>query len=162
MTYSEFKERFMPLQKMLYREAFRLLCDRYEAEDAVQNLYLKLWERKGELKCVITPEAYCRTLLRNICIDRLRSVERALPVESDVTSAQISTYSPPDIEKKEVEWCLEHFLAGLSIQHKQIFEMRMNGCSFEEIECVTGISQVNVRVIISRVRKKFREFYNKL
>ena len=40
----------MPLQKTLYREAFKMLCDCYEAEDAVQNLYLKLWERKEELK----------------------------------------------------------------------------------------------------------------
>ena len=35
------------MQQMLYREAYRMLCDRFEAEDAVQNLYyVRLWEQK--------------------------------------------------------------------------------------------------------------------
>ena len=46
MTHEEFKRQFMPLQQMLYREAYRMLCDRFEAEDAVQNLYVRLWEQK--------------------------------------------------------------------------------------------------------------------
>ena len=33
----------MPLQKMLYREAYKVLGDAFEAEDAVQNLYVRLW-----------------------------------------------------------------------------------------------------------------------
>ncbi|MBE6296194.1 MAG: hypothetical protein E7086_06805 [Bacteroidales bacterium] len=40
---------------MLYREAYRMLCDSFEAEDAVQNLYLRLWERKEELKILLRP-----------------------------------------------------------------------------------------------------------
>jgi RNA polymerase sigma-70 factor (ECF subfamily) len=40
--------------------------------------------------------------------------------------------------------------------------MKMNGCTFEEIEKVTGLQQTNMRVIISRVRKRFREFYDKI
>jgi RNA polymerase sigma-70 factor (ECF subfamily) len=39
--------------------------------------------------------------------------------------------------------------------------MKMNGLDYEEIENLTGLSAVNVRVIVSRVRKKFREYYNK-
>lgn len=154
------------MQKMLYREACRILGDRCEAEDAVQNLYLKLWERKSELKRVVAPESYCRTLLRNICIDRLRSIKNScgtgLPDEESLPCNDVSDYSPPDIERREAEWCLEHFLAGLSEQQKQVIEMRMNGCEYEDIESVTGLSAVNIRVMVSRVRKRFKEFYNKL
>ena len=57
MTHAEFKRRFLPLQNLLYREAYRMLCDSFEAEDAVQNLYLRLWERKDELKDIVAPEA---------------------------------------------------------------------------------------------------------
>ena len=38
----------MPLQQMLYREAYRMLGDSFEAEDAVQNLYVRLWEQKEQ------------------------------------------------------------------------------------------------------------------
>lgn len=41
-------------------------------------------------------------------------------------------------------------------------KMSMNGCGIEEIECITGLSQTNIRVILSRLRRKFREYYNKL
>ncbi len=160
MTHAEFKRRFLPMQKMLYREAFRMLCDSFEAEDAVQNLYLKLWEKRRELDTVIAPEAYSRTLLKNICIDRWRAMRNHDEV-GELPADEIAADSPPDIERREADECLEKFLAGLPQQHSRVMQMRMNGCSFEEIESVTGLSQVNIRVIISRIRKKFREEYYK-
>ena len=161
VTHDEFKKRFMPLQQILYREAYRMLCDRFEAEDAVQNLYMKLWEKKDELKSLVAPEAYCRTLLRNICIDRWRQL-RTRDEDEQIAPDEIAVHAPPETESKEAEECLQHFLAGLpQVQHK-VIQMKMNGCTFEEIEKVTGLQQTNIRVIISRVRKRFREFYDKI
>ena len=137
-----------------------MLCDSFEAEDAVQNLYLKLWEKRRELDTVIAPEAYSRTLLKNICIDRWRAMRNHDEV-GELPADEIAADSPPDIERREADECLEKFLAGLPQQHSRVMQMRMNGCNFEEIESVTGLSQVNIRVIISRIRKKFRELYYK-
>ena len=137
-----------------------MLCDSFEAEDAVQNLYLKLWEKRRELDTVIAPEAYSRTLLKNICIDRWRAMRNHDEV-GELPADEIAADSPPDIERREADECLEKFLAGLPQQHSRVMQMRMNGCSFEEIESVTELSQVNIRVIISRIRKKFRELYYK-
>ena len=64
----------MPLQQMLYRKAFKVLGDRFEAEDAVQNLYVRLWEQRDEIGHIVSPEAYCRTMLKCICIDRWRRI----------------------------------------------------------------------------------------
>ena len=137
-----------------------MLCDSFEAEDAVQNLYLRLWERKEELKNIVATEPYCRKLLKNICIDRWRVI-MAHDISSEQQADNIVVDSPPDIERREAGECLEKFLAGLPQQHSRVMQMRMNGFSFEEIESVTGLSQVNIRVIISRIRKKFRELYYK-
>ena len=148
----------MPLQEMLYREAYRMLCDKFEAEDAVQNLYLRLWERKKELKNIVATEPYCRKLMRNICIDRWRVIRTHDDI-GEIQADNIVVDSPPDIERREAGECLEKFLAALSEQQRRVMQMRMNGCGFDEIESVTGLSQVNIRVIVSRVRKKFREFH---
>ena len=160
MTHDEFKKRFMPLQQMLYRKAYSMLCDRCEAEDAVQSLYLKLWERKETLKSLATPEAYCTTILKNICIDRWRTL-RAHNEEEQIDSGTIIE-TPPETDKREAEECLQHFLAGLPEQQRKIIQMRMNGNTFAEIEEITGLQQTNIRVIISRIRKKFREFYDNI
>ena len=66
------------------------------------------------------------------------------------------------LDKKEAEECLQHFLAGLPGVQQKIIQMKMNGCTFEEIEKATGLQQTNIRVIISRVRKRFREFYDNI
>ena len=108
VRHDEFKKRFMPLQQMLYREAYRMLCDRFEAEDAVQNLYVKLWEKKEELKNLVAPEAYCRTLLRNICIDRWRQL-RAHDGDEQIETEEIAVYTPPETDKKEAEECYKSF-----------------------------------------------------
>ena len=98
--------------------------------------------------------------LKNICIDRWRAI-RNNNETGELPTDEIASNSPPDIERREADECLEKFLAGLPQQQSRIMQMRMNGCSFEEIESVTGLSQVNIRVIVSRTRKKFREFYDK-
>ena len=158
MTHAEFKKRFMPLQQMLYREAYRMLGDSFEAEDAVQNLYVKLWEKKEQLDAVDVPPAYCRTMLKNICIDRWRVLrmreENDVPIDNAV-EGNVS----PDSDEGEVEEFVAHFLAGLSQQQRQVMQMSMLGCGCDEIARVTGLSEVNVRVILSRLRKKFREYY---
>ena len=151
----------MPLQNILYREAFRMLCDSFEAEVAVQNLYLRLWERKDELGGLVSPEAYCRTLLKNICIDRLRFMLKH-GEDIEVSADEIAVESPPDIEGREADECLQRFLATLPELQRRVMQMRMNGCTPEEIESMTGLSQINIRVIVSRARKKFREFYDNL
>ena len=159
MTHAEFKKRFMPLQKMLYREAFRMLCDQFEAEDAVQNLYLRLWEQKGQLENLLSPEAYCTRILRNICIDRLRSIRQR---DEEMLDEEISGDDTlPDIEQKETKEFIEHFLAGLPEMHRRVMLMQMKGVGFDEIAKLTGLTEVNVRVIISRIRKRFRESYYK-
>ena len=149
----------MPLQKILYREAYRMLCDQFDAEDAVQNLYLRLWEQKEKLDTVTSAEAYCIRILRNICIDRLRSVR--LRDEKFIDDETVLSNAPPDVEQQETAEFIENFLAGLPELHRRVMQMNMNGMDFDEISGMTGLSEVNVRVIISRIRKKFRETYYK-
>ena len=146
---------------MLFREAYRLLCDKFEAEDAVQNLYMKLWEQRGELKGLVSPEAYCKKVLKNICIDRWRHMKMR---EEDVlvNDEILACDDPPDVEVRESERCIEDFIGKLPDLQRRVMEMRMQGYDFCEIESVTGLSAVNIRVIVSRVRKRFRELYNKM
>ena len=160
VTHAEFKKRFLPLQPMLYREAMRVLCDSFEAEDAVQNLYIRLWQHKDELDAVLSPESYSRRLLRNICIDRWRAI-RAGEEGVETVMEVINDTSPPEVEAFETEECIAHFLSTLPQVQRKVMQMRINGCSFEEIEMVTGLSQTNLRVMVSRIRKRFRIFYNR-
>ena len=71
MTHDEFKARYLPLSEGLFRIAFHYLEDSSDAQDTVQDLYIKLWNSKDKLDTVLNPQAYAYTLLRNLCIDSL-------------------------------------------------------------------------------------------
>ena len=146
----------MPLQQKLYREAYRMLCDQFEAEDAVQNLYLRLWEQREQLDTLIAPEAYCLKMLRNICIDRWRVIRQR--DEGTLDDEMFVADAPPDNDTKDF---IEHFLAGLSQEHRRVMQMQMRGMPYDEIAALVGLSEGNIRVIISRIRKKFRDSFYK-
>lgn len=63
MDAAEFKQQFLPYHRKLYRTAFRLTENPQEAEDMVQEAYLKLWNKRDELAGVLNTEA----LLRHPC-----------------------------------------------------------------------------------------------
>ena len=150
----------MPLQQMLYREAYRMLGDRFEAEDAVQNLYMRLWEQKERLDDLVSPKEYCLRALKNICIDRWRRM-RARDEEVDFVEEISEANAPPDSEQEEAEEFVEHFLATLPERQQRVMTMQMQGNSIEEIAEVTELTEGNVKVMLSRIRKRFRELYYK-
>ena len=73
MDAASFKQQFLPCHAKLYRVAFRLMGNVQDAEDMVQEAYLKLWKKRDELSEVASIEAYCVTLIKNLCYDSLRS-----------------------------------------------------------------------------------------
>lgn len=160
MTHSEFKKVFLPLYRQLYGEAYKLLCDKQDAEDAVQTLYLKLWERRDELAGVLSPLAFSVRVLKNICIDRYRAAGKEY-TDSATEIDDVVVAVVPEIEHRECESFLQEFLSALPPVVQNVMRMKMNGCSYDDIAECTGLSATNVRVIISRVRKRFREYYNK-
>ena len=72
MKSSEFKLLVMPHSSRLYRMAFRLMNNREEAEDIVQEVYVKLWGIRNELNSYNSIEALAVRITRNLCLDKLR------------------------------------------------------------------------------------------
>ncbi len=162
MTCEEFKQRFMPLSRKIYCVAFSLTCNAQEAEDAVQDTYLKLWAKRDSLPDVSNAEAYCVTLAKCVCYDRLRSRHiatcdakpeyRLIPDDCDIGA---------DIERKERAANIMHGIAKLPEKQRLVLVMRdIDGMEYDEICRATGLNETNVRVTLSRARKTLRELFN--
>ena len=72
MTHEEFKIVWLPLSSGFLALARHMLDDESDAADAVQDLYVRLWNARDALDRVESPQAYGATMTRNICLDRLR------------------------------------------------------------------------------------------
>ena len=73
MTQSEFLNLVMPFKDKLYRLAKRLLVSTEEAEDATQEVLMKLWSKKKGIGSYRNVEAFAMTMTKNFCLDRLKS-----------------------------------------------------------------------------------------
>ncbi len=164
MNADEFKQKFLPCHRQLYRTAFRLLGNALDAEDMVQEAYLKLWNRRDELAGIDSVEAYCVTLLKHLCYDSLRLVR---PDEDDHPPEELPLAAESnvarEVEERDEVGQVKRLIGRLPRPQRQVILMRdVNDCSYEEIEQATGLSAVNIRVLLSRARKKIREQFNAL
>lgn len=165
MDVDSFKRLFLPLHPKLFRIANALTGNRAEAEDILQDAYYKLWSRRDELAGVQNPEAFCVTLVKNLCLDYLRSA-RANRHEEDVTEViTLATDSSPEqeLDTHDKMMQIRRLIDHLPDNQRQVMKLKgIDDCSMEEIEQITGLTAVNVRVLLSRARKIIREQFEKL
>ena len=162
MNAEEFKRLFYPFHPKLYRIAFALLNNADDAEDILQDTYLKLWSRRTELINIIQPEAFCVRMIKNLCLDFLRAPRNRLDNES-IESEIITTETTPEneLESKEQIKQIETLIERLPDKQRIVMQLRGCGnCSLEEIEAATGESAANVRVLLSRARKTLKSMLN--
>ena len=139
--------------------AVRMLGDSCEAEDAVQNLYLKLWERRDTLDNIESDEAYCRQLLKNICIDRWREMQRHKQQSFDEEAIDLCDETHSDEEKSDKLKHLKAFLARLHERQRRIFLLRLRGSTYNEMEQLTGLTATSLRMTVSRLKREFINSY---
>lgn len=155
MTDRLFHTRWLPLQDRFYRMAFYMLENEEDAKDAVQDLYLKLWNLRDHLDLIREPASYGALMLRNLCIDRIRSRRPS----AELTEG-MAVKDPPDEglafreSLQEVAKALEKLPPG---QRKLLTLRVLRGMSYQEIEKETGLSGLNIRVQVSLARKKLKQ-----
>ena len=164
MPASLFKQLLLPLYPRLQRVALRLLGNTEDAEDMVQEVYMKLWSKRDALPDVKEVEAYCVTMTKNMCIDRLRMAEVE---KEDVDEVPIMLAATDDVEaqveRRDTVEQVKQIIETLPEHQQQVITLRdMEDCSFEEIVEQTGLTAVNIRMLLSRARKTIRERLKKL
>ena len=157
MDYKEFCDIYLPLTDGLYRVAFFVLESEQDAKDAVQDLFIKLWDSRDTLDNVHNPMGYSIRLLKNMCIDRIRKESRHARADLSDEIASDDTADGPQAVKEQAER-LMRAVRKLPERQREVLEMKLlHGMSNEQISKETGMSNLAVRVMISRARTKLRE-----
>jgi len=157
MKQKEFLTTVMPFKDRLYRIAKRLLVSSDEAEDAVQEVYLKLWNGKKQIKKYKSPEAFAITMTKNYCLDRLKSRQA-----SNLKIVH-SNYENRDNLEKQIEaddgvQMIFKIMESLPEQQKLVLQLRdIENFEFAEIAEMLESNETAVRVNLSRARKTVRE-----
>jgi RNA polymerase sigma-70 factor (ECF subfamily) len=154
---NDFSNIWIPLADRFYRVAYYLLESEEDAEDALQELYLKLWAARSGLSGVQNPPAYGISMLKNICIDRIRKrmVRKAEPLDKVPHLEDTHTESRTDI-KDALRYLLQE-MEKLPDKQRMVIRMRaVEGLEYEDIARRTGLSEVYIRVLVTMARKTLR------
>lgn len=160
MTGDQFKKMILPISAKLFRIASVMLSDEDDAKDTLQDLYSKLWEQRDKLNEIKNPEAYGVTMIKNLCINKLKMNNRYEILDIMDQEYQLPLFETPEdhlIMKENIRKVYQE-IDHLPVIQKQVLHLKQfRNCSFEEISEITGLSEGNVRVILSRARKTLKE-----
>lgn len=158
MQQSDFLKIVTPFQDKLYRLAKRLLVSREEAEDATQEVLLKLWSKSKAMGSYNNVEAFAMTMTKNFCLDRLKSKQAGnLKLVHSNYREEGSSLQKQVEASDSVNW-VQKIMQDLPDQQKMVLQLRdVEEYDFEEICEMLDMKPTAVRVALSRARKTVRE-----
>ena len=146
------------MSRRMYWTAWRLTESKQEAEDLVQDVFLRLWTQREALPEILNTEAYCIRLVQRRFLDlrRTRRPEVSLPDAADLLPSGDDLYRETELQNQK-EY-VESLISQLPDRQREVITLRdLEDRPYEEIASRTGLTQVNVRALLSRARKAIRE-----
>ncbi|MBR5655176.1 MAG: RNA polymerase sigma factor [Prevotella sp.] len=163
MEASSFKQRFMPHWRHLFWTAWRLTGNTQDAEDLVQEAFLKLWTKRENLGDINNDEAYLTTFLTNMFRDQHRRKHLDMADSPPETLAITDGNNlMTQLEARDESEQVNLLIKQLPKQQQRILMMHaVDNLSASEIENETGLSAVNIRSLLSRARKNIKQKFYK-
>ncbi|TYB77411.1 RNA polymerase sigma factor [Bizionia gelidisalsuginis] len=158
MTQSDFLTIVTPFKDKVFRLAKRLLVSTEEAEDATQEILMKLWKNKKTIKNYNNVEAFSMTMTKNFCYDKLKSkhAQNLKIVHNNYEDTQVALQKQLEVSDS-LEW-VGKIMNTLPEQQKLIVQLRdIEQYEFKEIAKMLDMNETAIRVNLSRARKTIRE-----
>ena len=158
MKESEFLAIVLPFKDKVFRLAKRLLVSTEEAEDATQEILLKLWNKKEQIQDYKNVEAFSMTMTKNFCLDKLKSkhAQNLKIVHNNYQDNNASLQKQVEVNDS-LSW-VSKIMEELPQQQKIILQLRdIEQYDFSEISEMLDMNETAIRVSLSRGRKTLRE-----
>jgi len=158
MTPLEFLNIVSPFKDKVFRLAKRLLVSREEAEDATQEVLIKLWNNKTKIKDYKNVEAFSMTMTKNFCFDKLKSkqAQNLKIVHNNYQDHSVSLQKEVELNDS-IDW-VGKIMEALPEQQKMVIQLRdVEQYDFKEIAKILDMNETAIRVALSRARKTIRE-----
>lgn len=163
MELETFKITVLPLRQKMLNFSQRLVEDTADAEDVVQEAFIKLWYIREKLDAYHSVEALAMQVTKNLSLDKIKLRK---PQGSELESVTlVSDAVSPDEQleqgSRRMHTALD--LPSCPLCSKTIIRMKdVEGYELAEIAEITATPVENVRVNLSRARKKIREQFLQL
>ncbi|MHB9141805.1 MAG: RNA polymerase sigma factor [Paludibacter sp.] len=156
MDSTQFNNQILTLSDKLYRFGKSILRNENDARDALQDLNLKLWEKRQYLDEVENVPAFIMRAMRNLCLDMLRKNHVDEELKPDLEYVELNPHQ--QTEQKDTVSRIKMLIDGLPEMQRSIIRMRdVEGMELSEIAYILSLTENAVCVNLSRARQKIRE-----
>jgi RNA polymerase sigma-70 factor (ECF subfamily) len=130
-------------QRRLYTFIRRMVCDHDEAEDVLQDTFIKVWQKLGDFRGDAQMYSWIYRIAHNQCLDHLRRLKRGLFVSHDAVSERLcgNLDSTEHFTGDHIQRQLQRAIMTLPDKQRAVFHMKyFDELKYEEISGITGTS----------------------
>lgn len=153
-------------QRLVFSLAIKMLCDEEEAKDAVQDTFIRVWQRLDEYDTAKSFVTWIYTIATRLCLDRIKTKKHtaALPDDED-TFARFANDADSQTRLENSEWVsIVRLLASrLSEKQRTVFTLsQLEGLDNDEIQRITGLDAAQIKSNLYVARQTIRKQLNAL
>ena len=140
-----------------FQTALRIVGNREDANDIVQEAYVRLWNSFQNYNPSLPFNAWFRQIIRNLAIDCLRRRKRThIPLNEEIIPPNIE--NPATIlENNQLTDTIRNWIPTLPHTQQKVFIMRdIENLSISEVQAESGLSVASIKTNLHLARKKLR------
>ncbi len=147
-------------QTFVYRVAFRLLSNKEDAEDAVQECFIRVWKNlfRFDVNKTFTTWLYC--IITNLCYDRLRAAKRKennFDYNTDLSLMKDMNNPDTLLNKKDMREIIQKLADTLPPKQRIVFVLRdMEDKDINSVAAILKMTQKSVKSNLYFARKYLR------
>lgn len=148
-----FKQIFERYYKILCSYVYDFIKNPTTTDDIVQDLFIRLWEKKIDFDCQEKISAFLFTSARNACINLMRHENMKIEKLKNWEQDSETYHSEDHLLMEEFDCKLEHWLNSLPIECRKIIELSIEGKKNQEI---ADLLQISINTVKNQKVKGFK------
>jgi RNA polymerase sigma-70 factor (ECF subfamily) len=161
MRQNKFEATILPITDKLFRLALSITGSKEDAEDVVQDVLLRILN-KNDWEKIENIEAYCFRSTRNRALDTISLKDNQAEAFPDNFDYPMQENIEQRMEAQEQIDFVEKWLVKLPEKQQTIFRLReIEELSYKEIASILNIKEEQVKIILFRLRRKLKDYFDK-
>jgi RNA polymerase sigma-70 factor (ECF subfamily) len=158
-----FVDNILPLKTRMFRQALRITASIEDAEDAVNDAMLILWDKRKEWRLINNIEVYAMVLVKNIAINKVRRKDRFNnSIDDNADFADIDLNPHDKLCRNEQRRLVDKIISRLPEKMRKMLLLReIEELSYREIADEMQATEEQVKITIFRARQKIKEIFIK-